>query len=43
MVMRAVNGDSAVVGHYFPEMVREAIREARKKRRDILTPSLRLS
>lgn len=40
--MRAVNGDSAVVCHYFPELIRQAVREARKKRRDILTPSLRL-
>lgn len=28
-IMRAANGDNVMIGHYFPDMVREAVRQAR--------------
>jgi len=28
--MRAARGDNVVVGHYFPQMVRQAIADARR-------------
>lgn len=28
-IMRAANGDNVMIGHYFPDMVRNAVQEAR--------------